>query len=60
MKKWPKRLFVGYIGDDISYPVIFREYLISHEIRIPEPEPTSVMEYHQGFDQLLTCFNLFS
>ena len=27
----------------------------------PEPEPTSIAEYHQGFDQLLTWFlNMFS
>ena len=24
-----------YIGDEISYPVMFRDYFINHEIRIP-------------------------
>ena len=30
---------LGFVGDDISYPVILRDYFINHEIRIPIKQP---------------------
>ena len=57
-EQWTKPRLVGlYRVWNTTYPVIFPDYFISHEIRIPEAEPTSISSFMSGRWVLLPLFS---